>query len=209
MVTPYIKSGQIFLDPLKGDDNNFQSSGGYGYSQTAYDENFSQFGYDAALLNHQDHNVNTPIGQGTIYDSNSMTSFSRPADMVMLTEAASFDDAGFNFIYWGGDIFAFDTVEGPYCFNGCSDTNYGEWFTYPTGYGFNGMQTNLNEGSATGGVAFRRGGLTSGLTNVAFIDGHAKALTAGALAVGTTWTPTAGYGSVNLTNPDVYRWYQY
>ncbi len=85
--------------------------------------------------------------------------------MVMLTEAASFGDPGYNFYYYGGtgDVFAFDTVEGPYCFNGCSDTNYGEWFTNPSGYNFNGMNTNINEGSVTGGVAFRRGGMVSGL----------------------------------------------
>jgi len=209
VTTPYIKSGQIFTDPLAGNDNGYAATGKSYYFTDAgtWDEWSPQFGLNSALLNSQNHNAGNLSPQ---YASKAMTSLSRPADFVMLTEAASTADAGYAYYVYGG-ITNFAGVEGPYCFSGCSDLWYGEWFTNPTGYGYGGMNTNVNEGSATGGVAWRKGGLNGGLTNVAFCDGHSKAMTPGALAVGTTWTPNANYGSVQATAniKDVFHWYQY
>jgi prepilin-type N-terminal cleavage/methylation domain-containing protein/prepilin-type processing-associated H-X9-DG protein len=208
-VTPYIKSGKIFTDPLAGNDNGFAANGSSYYftSADAWDEWSPQFGLNSALLDSQNQNAGALSPQ---YQSNSMTSLSRPADLVMLTDAASTADAGYAFYVYGG-ITNFSGIEPPFCFSGCSDLYYGEWFTYPTGYGYGGMSTNLNEGSGTGGVAWRKGGINGGLTNVAFCDGHSKAMTPGALAVGTTWTPTSAYGTVQKTSniAEVYHWFQY
>jgi prepilin-type N-terminal cleavage/methylation domain-containing protein/prepilin-type processing-associated H-X9-DG protein len=208
--TPYIKSGQLFTDPLAGNDNGFAANGASYFftSASEWDEWSPQYGYNSPLLNSQNHNATGGLNPN--YQPNSMTSFSRPADFVMLTDAASTADAGYTY-YVDGGVTNFSGIEPPYCFNGCSDLWYGEWFTNPTGYGYGGMQTNVNEGSATGGVAWRKGGLVGGLTNVAFCDGHSKAMTAGALTVGTTWTPTIGYGSIQATSniQEVYHWYQY
>jgi len=206
VTTPYIKSGQIFTDPLAGNDNGYAANGsGYFFtSASAWDEFSPQYGYDSPLLNIQSH---TTGSLDPNYGSVSMTSLSRPADFVMLTDAASTADPGYGF-YVDGGITNFSGIEPPYCFSGCSDLWGGSWYA-TAGYG--GMQTNLNEGSATGGVAWRKGGLIGGLTNVAFCDGHSKAMTAGALAVGTTWTPTSTQGSVlaTATIKDVYHWFQY
>lgn len=208
VTTPYIKSGQIFTDPLAGNDNGYAATGKSYYftSASTWDEFSPQFGYNSALLNTQSHSG----ALNPSYQSNSMTSLSRPSDFVMLTEAASTADSGYAF-YVDGGVTNFSGIEPPYCFSGCSDLWYGQWFTYPTGYGYGGMATNVNEGSATGGVAWRKGGLVGGLTNVAFCDGHSKALTPGALTVGTTWTPTSSYGTIQATSniKEVYHWFQY
>jgi hypothetical protein len=167
--TPYIKSGQLFTDPLAGNDNGFAANGASYFftSASEWDEWSPQYGYNSPLLNSQNHNATGGLNPN--YQPNSMTSFSRPADFVMLTDAASTADAGYTY-YVDGGVTNFSGIEPPYCFNGCSDLWYGEWFTNPTGYGYGGMQTNVNEGSATGGVAWRKGGLVGGLTNVAFCD---------------------------------------
>ncbi len=155
VTTPYIKSGQLFTDPLAGNDNGYAANG-HNYfftSAAAWDEFSPQYGYNSPLLNTQTH-ASGPLDPN--YNSVSMTSLSRPADFVMLTDAASTADAGYAY-YVDGGVTNFSGIEPPYCFSGCSDLWYGEWFTTPTGYGYGGMQTNVNEGSATGGVALAKG----------------------------------------------------
>jgi prepilin-type N-terminal cleavage/methylation domain-containing protein len=207
--TPYIKASQIFIDPIAGGTNGANTGVA---NWEAYN---TEYGLNWTLLDGgYDNLVNFTINgqQESNYGSTSDTSISRPADMVMLSSTSlhtdpTYEDYFYSFYNLYGTVLG--NVEGPYCNynNGCNDLS--------NGWGTDNGWANLNpdtypslgytEGGDTSGNAMR----DNGLVVSAFCDGHSKAMSPGALAVGTTWSPTSTKGQVQLINADTYRWWQY
>jgi len=75
-----------------------------------------------------------------------------------------------------------------------------------------GQWADPSKGSGTGGVEFVKGATgqfpITGFTNTTFGDGHAKAMTPGALAVGTNYTGSIQASQIQVTNMSIYRWTQ-
>lgn len=203
-IFPYIKSANIFVDPIVGGNNGWSGSGSLS-TWLAYN---SQYAYNWTLLNGGWNHLVPNAQTGQSYGTVSSTSISRPADMVMLTLGPRHDAPGYNAGFYGPYITILNTNEGPYCnysyaTNPCSDlSSY-----WGTDNGWGGVQSYV-EGGVTSGVAWRA---PSARTEVAFVDGHSKSMSAGDLAVGTNWNATMTKSQVkDLANiKDVYRWWQY
>jgi hypothetical protein len=207
LVIPYIKTSSIFIDPIAGGTN-----GGSGNTISQWEAYNPEYGINWCLLDGGYQGAHVPVG----YGSTSSSSVSRPSDMVLLAEDTLHTDPNYGGFYGigtpGGETIGtvLGNVEGPYCNYslGCSDLS-SYWGTDNgwAGQSPDSPQTAAGyiEGGDTSGVALRDGGLST----VAFTDGHSKAMSPGALAVGTTWSPTSTKSQVQLINADTYRWWQY
>jgi len=143
--------------------------------------------------------------QGTSYGSATLTSMSRPANMVMATLQFQHNTATVCCIVSGvPGIMANWEVESP----DCNDYPYGCFDNWGTGGWYvDWLQDNYVEGAYTGGVALRK----TGDSIVMFTDGHVKVLSPGALAIGTNYTQTLNSGNIQLIGDykDTYMWWQY
>lgn len=204
LTIPYIKSSQIFIDPIAGGSNGATNN------ISTWESYNPEYGLNWTLLDGGYINDSPTLG----YGSTATTSLSRPSDMVMLSEDTLHTDPGWGGFYCiGNGCINIGTVlgaiEGPYCNwqQGCSDLS--SYWGVDNGWAGQAPDTlgtpGYIEGGDTSGVALR----DNGLSTVAFCDGHSKAMTPGALAVGTTWSPTAYKQDVHLINADTYRWWQY
>jgi prepilin-type N-terminal cleavage/methylation domain-containing protein len=208
-IFPYIKTAAIYMDPVAGNNNNGYTGG----DLSVWEAYNSEYGYNWTLLNGGFDNAAAGFGIG----STSATSISRPSDMVMLTTTTlhtdqNYQDYFYNFGYTYGSVLG--VVEGPYCdytTTGCNDlSSYwgvsNGWANLGPGNSSPTQNPQLyTEGAATSGVAMR----DNGLVVTAFTDGHSKALSIGALAVGTNWNPYSTKSQVQLTDKNTYRWWQY
>jgi prepilin-type N-terminal cleavage/methylation domain-containing protein len=216
-IFPYIKTAAIYMDPVAGNNDNGYTGG----DLSVWEAYNSEYGYNWTLLNGGFDNV-LP-GQFGIGSTES-TSISRPSDMVMVTTTTLHTDQNYADYFYD---FQFSTnpyeetygsvlgvVEGPYCdyqTTGCNDLS--SYWGISNGWGNLGPGNSSPtqnpqlyiEGAATSGNAMR----DNGLVVTSFTDGHSKALTIGALSVGTNWNPTFTKSQVQLTNKDTYRWWQY
>jgi prepilin-type N-terminal cleavage/methylation domain-containing protein len=212
LVLPYIKTGAIFIDPIAGGTN------GETVDVDALEGENPEYGLNWVLLNGGfDNTFKTNIGGQMLgeFGTTSTTAVSRPSDMVMLSSTSLHTDATYeDYFYYFGQYGLFGTVlgvvEGPYCdyqTTGCNDLS-SYWGT-DNGWANEAPDTypsvGYTEGGDTSGNAMR----DNGLVVTAFCDGHSKAMSPGALAVGTTWSPTATKSQVQLINKDTYRWFQY
>jgi prepilin-type N-terminal cleavage/methylation domain-containing protein/prepilin-type processing-associated H-X9-DG protein len=144
----------------------------------------------------------TPVSNfATGMTTTSATAFAAPAETVMFTDRAARESYG-DSVYWYGANTAWiiiGTAEMPWCYNDpdvyCTDGwGTGSWYqTY--------VKDETN-GNLTGGVAPRN----SGGVNVAWLDGHAKRATTGALAAGTNWTKTTADSAVVMVDRTKYVW---
>jgi prepilin-type N-terminal cleavage/methylation domain-containing protein len=213
ITVPYTKNGQIYMDPLKGDTNGFNPPG----DLTVWEQMNPQYGYNWCLLNGCANNyVSNPAAGsvgGKVPGTESTTWISRPGDMVMLTTNTDHADPGYGIFVYNGAL-TLGTVEGPYCNYNISQCN-----DISNDWGVDNGWANINPDFPDGAPGFIEGGDTSGVAlratpenaEVSFCDGHAKSMSAGALAIGTTWSPTATKSQVKLTanGASVYRWWQY
>jgi len=190
----YTKNSGIVLDPLGPG-----SSPGAGWTADNWNTNVdNEFGYNYTVFSPT---VGTADALGDwTRNTIPLTSVARPADCVLFVEHTQQTEMG-AWWYGAGTLLTVGNAEAPncsqiapYCF-----TNWGTGEQiWPGGI------VNLPAGSDTGGDAPRR----ANLMNATFSDGHAKAMTPAALAVGTNWTPTIAQGSVVFTNESVYHWIQ-
>jgi prepilin-type N-terminal cleavage/methylation domain-containing protein len=199
-VQPYTKNSKIFEDPLVGDNN-----GDTGSNTTVWDGYNPQYGYNYELMSPPDLNMTVDGDQGTSYGSATLTSMSRPANMVMATLQFQHNTATVCCIVSGvPGIMANWEVESP----DCNDYPYGCFDNWGTGGWYvDWLQDNYVEGAYTGGVALRK----TGDSIVMFTDGHVKVLSPGALAIGTNYTQTLNSGNIQLIGDykDTYMWWQY
>jgi hypothetical protein len=139
--------------------------------------------------------------------------------MVLLASTSAHTDPGYVDYFYGfyglfGTVLG--NVEGPYCnyvTARCNDLSNG-WGT-DNGWAGEDPDTYPSIGFTDGGDTSGNAARDNNFVVTAFCDGHSKAMSFGALAVGTNWTPTSdkwsdnNSNSVQLTNADTYRWWQY
>jgi len=189
---PYIKNSQVFYDPQAPNTPKVFNSDAITSSF------FPNFGYNYVYLSPWNGTHQSPI---------SGTSPDQPASTIMMAERGAAPElSNGTAAYWG---FQFDyahdgpllnaTVEVPNCGPIPQDcaSNWGVG-------DFSCGALTVAAGMNTGGVAIRAGQQSI----AAFLDGHVKAMTPGALAVGTTWTPTLAQGSLTWSSayPASYLW---
>jgi len=199
-IQPYVKSDQLDQNPLEGSIGavpaGWASSWWYGYQP--------QFGYNYTVWSPTlGFGFTTPNWPRT---AESFTSVARPSDVPLFTEKFG----SLNTIWYGpGSVMTLGTVEPVSCDAAPGDcfTNWGN----PDGlFHYGGAYADPTKGSGTGGVVFSKGNSgkfpVAGFTNTTFGDGHAKAMTPGALAAGTNYSGTIAASAIQITNPSLYRW---
>jgi len=191
---PYIKNAPIFYDPQVG---NTPTVAGYG-PDTVTATCFPDFGYNYVYLSPWNGTAQIPI---------SATQGDSPANTVMLAARGAATEEkygtgafwGFTFTWTAHGPLLNPAVEVPNC-DPIPQFCASNW-----GVGdFTDAVSTVQAGLNTGGVSVRAGNQCV----VSFLDGHAKSLTPGALAVGTNWTPTLPQASLTWTAayPTQYLW---
>ncbi|HTQ11267.1 MAG TPA: prepilin-type N-terminal cleavage/methylation domain-containing protein [Fimbriimonadaceae bacterium] len=207
---PYMKTGQLFLDPLApSDDSNIwpgDVTDSYAY--------YPQFGYDFEVL--------SPVTGLGVAQPLSSTGVARPASVPMFAaKATAWTEAA---DYWDGG-YSMDSsflIAAPYCdmgdgwvdnaaLNLSPAITPNSWCDYVSpgwrnSWGYQAEPGVLPAaGGNTGLVALRR----ANQATVSFTDGHTKAMTDSALAVGTNYqSNVATFLPANLvvTNSTTYLW---
>lgn len=210
LLLPYMKTGDLYLDPLAPSDSSNIWPGDTTDSYAYY----AQFGYDFEVL--------SPIvGLGEPRPL-SNTALGRVASVPMFTgKATAWLEAA---DYWDGG-YSLDSsflIAAPYCdaSDGWVDNaalnlsvaiTPNSWCDYVSpgwrnSWGYQAEPgVSVAAGGNTGLVSLRRGNMAT----VAFADGHAKAMTDSALAVGTNYqSNNASFLPSNLvvTDPMIYLW---
>ena len=194
LCAPYIKSGGLFADP---------SGPGAGLPANQQNANFqtfySDYGMNGAYLS--DVTGSSPQSQNPI----SMTSPAAPAETVFLGAKYSKNENTSGSIYGTGfpptnpGMLSNVQLDPPDCRTSipwCLD-GWGKG-------GFHQSTLKLSEaaGGLTGGLALR----VAGNAVVSFIDGHAKSMKPGALAVGTNWNRNLNASDFVMTDKTKYLW---
>ena len=190
---PYTKNSGIVLDPLGPG-----SSPGVGWTADNWNTNVdTEFGYNYQVFSPTF--GATDANGAWIRNTIPLTSVSRPADCVLFVEHTQQTEMG-AWWYGSGTLLSVGNAESP----DCSAAPAICFMNWGTGEDLWQGTVNLPAGSDTGGDAPRR----ANLMNATFSDGHAKAMTPGALAIGTNWSPTIAQGSIQMLNASVYHWTQ-
>lgn len=208
LLLPYMKTGQLYLDPLGPSDSSNIWTGDPTDSYAYY----PQFGYDFEVLS-------PVVGLGEPQPI-STTALGRVSSVPMFTaKATAWVEAP---DYWDGG-YSLDSsflIAAPYCDAGDGWVDNSalklavpitpvSWCDYVSPGGRNswGYQAEpgvtVAAGGNTGLVSLRR----SNLAVVSFADGHSKAMTDSALAVGTNYeSNNAGFLPANLVVTDATRY---
>lgn len=218
---PYEKNGVIDEDPQTSP--NIQNPPIY-YSTDQYDSYNPEYGYNYEQMDPWVYNPSNALNQqypgSFVYTMNgiSSTSLSNPSQTVMSTAVSRADEAGW--YWWGvGNPLPWDAIEAPFCGgNGTEAGGVEPQFNYDGtslcfGYNYNGrwgiggylanwIHGGAASGEYTGNISLRR----ANQAVVAWADGHSKAMTPGALAVGTNWSSTIHAKDLVVTNPSAYLW---
>jgi len=197
-VVPYTKNGGIFFDPQTGANGTPT----VGVSDTAWKAYNPEYGYNYTAFSPIT-SLSTSPWQRT---PASMTSFSRPADTVMITTEALTNAESIGLYWYGSGTLLIDpfTVEPPDC-NDLKNTGKA-WCQNNWGFGSfvsdTWLKGNPAIGANTGGVTFRR----ANQAIVSFADGHVKTMAPGTLARGTNWNPTIQGSNLIMTDATQYLW---
>jgi len=199
---PYLESSPLDQDPLQASIGSvpagWATSWWYGYQP--------QFGYNYDVWDPTFYpyaNGDTPI---------TLTSVARPSDVPVLTEKFS----NLNFIWYGSLHYptTLGSVEPVYCppQSAGNALCFSSWGLNGGLFGFGTPYDNPAEGGGTGGTTFVKGSTgqfpITGMTMTSFGDGHAKAMSPGALAVGTNYSGVINASAVLVLNPSTYLWTQ-
>jgi len=207
-IQPYVKNNAVDQDALGQAIGSvpagWASAWWYGYQP--------QFGYDYTVWS-PTYVWSAPAGTSNPTWPRTIASYSsvaRPADVPFLTEK----HASTQTIWYGaGGVLTMGTVEPVDCGNAPADC-FTNWGLNDGLQGFGSPWNIPGDGDGTGGVSFLKNGSkvfpVTGFTMTTFGDGHAKAMTPGALAVGTNYTSSAVASAVHITDTafTVYRWTQ-
>jgi len=192
-IVPYTKNGGIFFDPQTGANGTPT----VGVSDTAWKAYNPEYGCGYTAL--------SPIGAGWKRTPSSMTSFSRPAETVMITTEATQNVERVGLYWWGPGTLLVEpfTVEAPDC-NDIAPTCVANWGIDGgfQGSTYGNLKMNPAAGANTGGVTFR----TSNQAVVSFVDGHVKTYAPGNLAAGTNWFPTIQTSALKMVDSTKYLW---
>lgn len=193
---PYMKSAQMWLDPLTTSykPGGWSDTDGYTY--------FTQMSYAWQ--------VHSPAvyygGSYLTWNPRSNTSFAQPANTVLLFSKQRPDQGS---QWWWGSTFGIVTwfsAGVPYCSGGYTQQNP-QSLCGPglNGWGVGGVGGTTfpnTEGFNTGNFAYRKAG--RGVVTMA--DTHATTMSPSQLAAGTNWNPTIANTSVTITDATKYMW---
>jgi prepilin-type N-terminal cleavage/methylation domain-containing protein/prepilin-type processing-associated H-X9-DG protein len=210
ILLPYMKTGELYLDPLApSDGSNVWSvdiTDSYAY--------YAQFGYDFEVLSPiVGLGEPRPLSTGALGRASSVPMFTAKA--TAWTEAPDYWDGGYS-------LDSSFVIGAPYCdagdgwvdnaaLNLSPAITPNSWCDYVSpgwrnSWGYKAEPgVTVAAGGNTGLVSLRR----SNLATVAFADGHCKAMTDSALAVGTNYVSNnPGFLPSNLvvTDATVYLW---
>jgi prepilin-type N-terminal cleavage/methylation domain-containing protein len=181
MVQPYMKNAAILQDPLAPNTAT---------GQTWHDAYYVQYGLNTTWIAPW-----FPTTTPFTLQTTTTTTFNRPAETLLLAAkyANSENQSGYD---WGffppsnGPLLAAH-IQPPDC-NDIAAWCDGSWGT--DSWIATTLKLTTTAGGDTGGISIRSG--NNMIT--AWVDGHARKITPGALAVGTTWTPTATVSQITL-----------
>jgi len=200
-IQPYVKNNNVDQDALAQTIGSvpagWASSWWYGYQP--------QFGYNYTVWSPT---LGFPSGSGAwpVRAVQSYSSVARPADVPFLTE----HHASLSTIWYGaGGPLTIGTVEPVDCNDSPADC-FTNWGLNDGLQGFGSPWNIPGDGDGTGGVSFLKNGSkvfpVTGFSMTSFGDGHAKAMTPGALAVGTNYTGSIQASAIKITNMSTYIW---
>ena len=184
-VLPYIKTANIFADPLVGAINKplalYPLYTHYGYNYTAFSPYIGPF--------------NTPVW---VEAPACLAALARPAELVMLAGRFTYEE-GHNafFSYPGESIVAAGSIEPPNCKN-IPPWCFSDW-TPNANFSF---LPDEESGLYTGGVSLRK----ANNANLAFADGHVKFMQPAQAAIGSNWYRGIAPNNVVITDPTKYMW---
>jgi len=202
-MAPYLKSNPIDQDPLQQSigavPSGWAASWWYGY-QPEFGYNYTVWSPTNGFPSTTEENwPRTPA---------TFTTVARPADVPLFTEHVG----GTALVWYGvGGPTTLGTVDPPDCNDSPADcfTNWGLNDMY-TGFGL--PYSAISFGATTGGVVFGKGNNNvqpvTGFSVTTFGDGHAKLMSPGQLAVGSSYNPTLNASTTHITDITQYRWTQ-
>ena len=194
LAMPYLREARLLQDPLSTPESELDLSRAVAWTY------LTQYGYAFTV-----HSPAIHEGEAWRYEPLSGTALARAAETVLFV-AKKARNGHPDWEWTGSTVWGANTVNPPMCQSGATvDTkpssvcvNVAAWGgDTPTYAG-----QSFEEGGLTGGVAFR----ATGRTPVAWADGHARSVTAEALAAGTNWTRTTPNASVRITDRERYVW---
>jgi prepilin-type N-terminal cleavage/methylation domain-containing protein len=198
LVLPYMKSTNLLDDPLGTPTPKL----GTNISESTSRAFFPQYGYNYSWLSP---NVDDGVG-GVKETPIGATTPNAPAETVFLVSKfgrADSQTTASPFWSFGNAAALWTTVEAPDCANNptyCA-ANWGKNDGFINDTAFMGVTT-VAAGANTGGNAIR----ANEAAVTAFLDGHAKAMKAGALAAGTNWTKDIDSAATVTTDESKYIW---
>lgn len=192
LILPYIKSGELFLDPLTSAPTVYTSLGFSNEVSYSYE---GLWGYNYTVWSPV-YNVDVEPWPRS---PRSFTSVGEPAGTVLMAGKTN-PDVWFGVWYGERTKSSSGSVEPPDCNNAPSVCffNWGYYDFLTDTYGF----TSEVEGSRTGTVALRK----SGSAIVAFGDGHVASMKPGSLAAGTNWNRDLPGDDLVVTDVSKYLW---
>lgn len=199
LMIPYIKSGQIFYDPLRSPYNPT------GWNPIDSATFFSQHAYAWQVHSPGIYYGGSYLTWGPL----SQTQLGNPADTVLMFTKRS-GNVGPQW-WWGAGmgIVTWFTAGVPYCSGGYTQQNpqslcgpgLNSW-GYGSISGSTGNETPAFEGYNTGGFAYAK----SGRGIVSLADGHVVTMAPGQAAAGTNWAPTIPQASLVINDSTKYKW---
>jgi prepilin-type N-terminal cleavage/methylation domain-containing protein/prepilin-type processing-associated H-X9-DG protein len=203
-VLPYTKNGGIYWDPQAA-ANGVNTNANNGISAEVYAAYNPEYGYNYTAMSPIKSTQTASSANGWVAwprTPSSMTSFSRPAETVMLTNEVVENTESIGLYWYGNGTLLIDpfTIEAPDCNDiaPLCQTNWGTGSFISKTW----MKGNAAIGANSGGVAPRRA--NQGI--VSFVDGHVKSMQLGKLAQGTNWSPTIAANQLVMQNSSIYLW---
>ena len=203
-VLPYTKNGGIYFDPQAGANGTPTT----GISSEVWQAYNPEYGYNYTAMSPITSEQADTAANGYVAwkrTPSSMTSFSRPAETVMITNEVVENVESIGLYWYGNGTLLIDpfTIEPPDCNDipPLCQTNWGSGGFIANTW----MKNNPAIGAYSGGVAPRRA--NQGI--VSFVDGHTKSMQLGQLAKGTNWSPTLKASQLVMQNSSIYLWGNY
>lgn len=206
LTLPYMKNFDILQDPQAPAGEAWPAN--WGFSAGVYRTIEPQYGYNSSAL--------SPVHWtgGYKYISRSQTAAENVSATVMLASKFSTSEdmhapswlTYYSFPAGGETVTSTITVDPPACVSDVLNNPARQFLCFDNwgrnGFWQNYVQNKVEAGAHTGGSSVRG----SKHTMVLWLDGHATKSTPGALAAGTTWSPTATASSVTVVDKTKNVW---
>jgi prepilin-type N-terminal cleavage/methylation domain-containing protein/prepilin-type processing-associated H-X9-DG protein len=194
LITPYVKTFQMFVDPAVGDGQGYYGSGSLAIWYNQY--RYAQYGYNYQFL--------SPWNACDVALARSGSSGINPASTVLLSTSEYWPDITANGRGWLG---ATPPGTGPLITPAPNACTWYDGKGWSTGWFMNGTASDFPTGHYT---STSRASKPYGGANLAWVDGHAKFFNESAAAAGTDYSSSSaashgGYGAI-ITDFSKYLW---